>query len=153
MSQPSQGIQSPALPNASLNPETIKALTEKLLEFVQALAALNPEEPQEPAPPDIQEPAGEADQIRCYRVPSFMVAEEREILSAYQADDVVELLQKARDDFSLTTLFMRRFQDDFAIDGPTVQHIGESLARPLIMLNKACSILVDYEPQAREVSD
>ena len=153
MSQPSQSVQSPAPPNVTLNPETIKTLTEKLFEFAQALAALNQEEPPEPIPPDVPGPAEEDDQIRCYRVPSFMVAEEREILSAYQAEDVVELLQKARDDFSLTTLFMRRFQDDFAIDGPTVQHIGESLARPLVMLNKACSILVDYEPQARKVSD
>ena len=153
MSQQSQSVQLPASPPPTLRPETIKVLTEKLLECVQALTALNQEEPPEPAPPDVPPRTKEADQIRCYRVPGFMVAQEREILSAYQAEDVVALLQKARDDFSLTTMFMRRFHDDFAVDGPTVQHIGETLARPLVMLNKACSILVDYEPRHEAVSD
>jgi len=48
MSQQSQRVQSSSPPNASPNPETIKALTEKLLEFAQSLAALNQETPPEP---------------------------------------------------------------------------------------------------------
>jgi len=36
-----------------------------------------------------------------------MVLEEREILENYQAEDVVDLIRKARDDFSITSLFMR----------------------------------------------
>ena len=115
MSQTSQSVQ---LPHTTLSPEIIKSLTEKLQEIARTLATLGQENPPEPTPPDDPAPDEEPCQIRCYRVPAFMVAEEREILSHYQADDVVELLQKARDDFSLTTLLMRRFQGDFAIDAP-----------------------------------
>ena len=78
MSQTSQSVR---LPHATLSPELIKSLTEKLQEVAQTLAALCQEKPSEPAPPDDPTPDEETGQIRCYRVPDFMVAEEREILN------------------------------------------------------------------------
>ena len=82
-----------------------------------------------------------------------MVLEEQAILNEYKAEDVVDLIRKARDDFSITSLFMRRFSDDYNIDGFTVQHIGETMARPIAMLNKACSLFAAYEPQESEMED
>lgn len=131
------------------NPEALNMLAEKLHEttqallgFIQDISQLSPV-----TEPNHQSNEKEPDQTRCFRVPGFMVLEEREILETYQAEDVVDLIRKARDDFSITSLFMRRFSDDYSIDGFTVQHIGEIMARPIVMLNKACSILADYEPQ------
>lgn len=150
MSNQSQPIQPSAHTSATICSETINTLAEKLQEVAQRLLELSREEMPASDPDESPKPSKEPDQIRCYRVPGFMVLEEREILDEYRAEDVVDLIRKARDDFSITSLFMRRFSDDYSIDGFTVQHIGESMARPIAMLNKACSICADYEPQELE---
>ena len=142
-------VARPSSVNPPFNPEALSRLAEKLHETTQALLDFTKEIPQSSpsTEPNAQGNEKEPDQMRCFRVPGFMVLEEREILETYQAEDVVDLIRKARDDFSTTSLFMRRFSDDFSIDGFTVQHIGEIMHRPIVMLNKACSILADYEPQ------
>lgn len=139
-----------SLGNFQLNSNTLSKIVEKLHETTQALLDFTQEISQSPPVTESnhQGDEKEPDQVRCFRVPGFMVLEEREILETYQAEDVVDLIRKARDDFSITSLFMRRFSDDYNIDGFTVQHIGEIMHRPIVMLNKACSILADYEPQS-----
>ncbi len=141
--------------NPPFNPEALSRLAEKLHETTKALLDLTQDISQlSPATAlNPQADAKEPDQMRSFRVPGFMVLEEREILGQYQAEDVVDLIRKARDDFSITSLFMRRFNDDYCIDGFTVQHIGEIMHRPIVMLNKVCSILADYEPQHQDYGD
>ena len=152
MSNQSQQVQSSAH-SITLSHTTMNALAEKLQEVAQTILDLSKDYPTVPDPEASPERVKEPDQIRCYRVPGFMVLEEQAILNEYKAEDVVDLIRKARDDFSITSLFMRRFSDDYNIDGFTVQHIGETMARPIAMLNKACSIFADYEPQESEMED
>lgn len=149
MSNQSQQVPS-SVNSITLSHTTMNALAEKLQEVAQTILNLSQDSPTIPDPAEFPERVKEPDQIRCYRVPGFMVLEEQAILNEYKAEDVVDLIRKARDDFSITSLFMRRFSDDYNIDGFTVQHIGESMARPIAMLNKACSIFADYEPQMSE---
>jgi len=137
--------------HAQLNPEVLSSLADKLQAAAKALLTLT-RTIESPAPDSIpnqdSKKAPEPDQIRRYLVPGFIVKQENEILRQYRVENLVDFLKMARDDFTLTSMFMRGFHDDLEIDGSTVQHIGESLARPLTMLSKACAILNDFEPQS-----
>ena len=104
-----------------LNTETINELAEKLQEVTEALLALRQEDP--PAQDDETDeddtrprPPKEPDQIRCYRVPGFITRYEKEALEEHRADDLVELLRKARDEFHLTSFFLRNFSDEVEVN-------------------------------------
>jgi hypothetical protein len=159
MHSESERTSRPSSLHTQLSPEVLISLADKLQATAKALVALTHEF--EPPCPDSSlsdnlNKMPEPDQIRHFLVPGFIVRQEKEILRQFRAESLVDFLKMARDDFSLTTMFMRSFHDDLEIDGPTVQHIGESLARPLAMLNKACSLFNDFElqmPTPRRPSD
>lgn len=75
-------------------------------------------------------------------------------LEKNRAEDLLDLLQQAHEDFSLTSFLLRHFYDDVELTGYTLQRIGERLDRPVRTLNRLCSIFADYEPQTyTEIDD
>ena len=150
MSQQSPSAQPPTPPGVTLNPEIISVLAEKLQDFTQALLALGRQDPPTPTPPDAPPTPKEPDQIRCYRVPGFIVRCERETLEQHQVPDLVEFLRKARNDFHLTSVFLQNFPEDSELNGFFVQQVGERLAYPINMLNELCSIFADYKPHPEQ---
>ena len=150
MSQQAQSAQPPTPPGVTLNPETINALAEKLQEFTHALLALGHNDPPASTPPNTPPKPKEPDQIRCYRVPGFIVRCEREALEQHQVPDLVEFLRKARNDFHLTSVFLQNFPEDSELKGFFVQQIGERLTYPIGMLNDLCSIFADYTELEQE---
>jgi len=142
MPEQSQSVQPSAQPRATLSPSTIISLSEKFIEFLQALQNVNQEEPPESAH---QEASKKPDHIRCYRVPAFITRHEEEALTKYRTKNLLELLRKARDDFYLTSILMQNFHEDNEINGFTVQQIGERLDYPIRMLNDLCGIFADYK--------
>jgi len=151
MSEHAQSVQ-PQQSNATLNPAQLNALAEKFKELAQAIKALSQTESPEPISEEISKKSKEPDQIRCYRVPGFIVRYEQETLTEHRAADLLGLLRKARDDFHTTSTLLQNFHEDNLIDGFTVQQIGESLDHPLRMLNELCGIFADYKPLASEPS-
>lgn len=154
MSEQSQSAQPPTQSSATLSPASINALTEKFNEFIQALQNLNQVEEPAPASQDIPKKPKKPDQTRCYRVPGFITLREEEAVTNYRVKNLLELLRKARDDFYLTSIFLRSFHEDNEINGFMVQQIGERLDYPIRMLNDLCGIFADYKPhnQARDNS-
>ena len=147
MSEQSQSVQPLAQSRPELNPEIISDLTDKLNELVQALQIFNQEEAPEPPHEEIPKKPKRPDQIRCYRIPGFITRYEEEALTKYRAENLLELLRKARDDFYLTSTFMRNFHEDNQINGFMIQQIGERLDYPIRMLNDLCGIFADYKSQ------
>ena len=147
MSNQSQSARTAERSETPFSPESIKSLTAKLLELSEYLTAHDQGEPPEPAPQEARSQLKEADQIRCYRVPGFIVQDEREVLAEHQASDLLALLRKAREDVFLTSFLLQNFYEYVNVTGATLQQIGEHLDYPVRILNQLCSILVDYHPQ------
>ena len=152
MSNQSQHVQPSAQPNVTLSPETFRILAEKAQEFTQALLALNPEAPPDSQSLEIPKKEKEPDQIRCYRVPSYIVRDEKKAMRQYRAKDLLNLLQKAREDFHITSYLLKNFSDCESVDGYTLQQIGEHLEQPIRILTRLCSIFADYKPHKPEPS-
>ena len=150
MSEQSQSVQPSEQASATINPATINFLTEKFNEFIQSLQDLSPPEEPEPVHQDAPKKPKRPDQFRCYRVPGFITRYEDEALAKYRAENLLALLRKARDDFYLTSTFMRNFHEDNEINGFMIQQMGERLDYPIRMLNDLCGIFADYKPQTSE---
>lgn len=130
-------------------------LAEKLQQAAQALLAFAAKEQPEPAQrdaaaaasPKAAGPAGEVPhELRCYRVPSYMLKYEEETLAAHKAEDLSGLLDKVHDDLYVTAYLMEHFNDGEDIDGFTVQLIGDRLQTSVHVLSKVCSVLADFRP-------
>ena len=91
---------------------------------------------------DADKPTGE---IRCYRLPSYIVREEREILAKYKAEDFTAVLSDVYEDIYTTALLMRNFDESNQLDGFKIQMLAEHLLRPLDVLNKACALFADFD--------
>ncbi len=152
MSQQSQAYQ--ATPSTTpLNTETINGLAEKLQEVAKALLSLGQEdlsEPDDEIDEDAPRPPKEPDQIRCYRVPAFIAKVEQKALKEYKAENLLDFLQKAREEIFITAFLLRNFADYEDVTGYTLNQIGEHFERPLAMLNRLCSIVADYKPHPPE---
>ena len=131
------------------------ALAETLQQTARALlafAAGKEPEPAECAVPDASpvNPGGPAKEVphelRCYRVPSYMLKYEEETLAAHKAEDLSGLLDKVHDDLYVTAYLMEHFNDGEDIDGFTVQLIGDRLQTSVHVLSKVCSVLADFRP-------
>lgn len=85
-------------------------------------------------------------ELRCYRVPSYMLKYEEETLAAHKAEDLSGLLDKVHDDLYVTAYLMEHFEDGEDIDGFTVQLIGDRLQTSVHVLSKVCSVLADFRP-------
>lgn len=152
MSHHSQASQ--ATPSTThLNTETINELAEKLQEVAEALLTLGQEDPPEPdgeADENAPRPPKEPDQIRCYRVPAYIVKDEQSALKEHKAENLLDFLQKAREEIYITAYLLRNFTDYEYVTGYTLNQIGEHFDRPLAMLNRLCSIFADYKPHPLE---
>ena len=159
MSDPSLDAQrsQPRLipPAASPDFSHCAALAETLQQTARALlafAAGKEPEPAECAVPDASpvNPGGPAKEVphelRCYRVPSYMLKYEEETLAAHKAEDLSGLLDKVHDDLYVTAYLMEHFEDGEDIDGFTVQLIGDRLQTSVHVLSKVCSVLADFRP-------
>ena len=111
MSEHSQSVQTPQS-NATLNPTQLNALAEKFKELAQAIQAISQTESPKPISEEIPKKPKEPDQIRCYRVPGFIVRYEQETLTEHRAADLLGLLRKARDDFHTTSTLLQNFHED-----------------------------------------
>lgn len=159
MSDPSLDAQRsqprPIPPAASPDFSHCAALAETLQQTARALlafAAGKEPEPAECAVPDASpvNPGGPAKEVphelRCYRVPSYMLKYEEETLAAHKAEDLSGLLDKVHDDLYVTAYLMEHFEDGEDIDGFTVQLIGDRLQTSVHVLSKVCSVLADFRP-------
>lgn len=159
MSDPSLDAQRsqprPIPPAASPDFSHCAALAETLQQTARALlafAAGKEPEPAECAVPDASpvNPGGPAKEVphelRCYRVPSYMLKYEEETLAAHKAEDLSGLLDKVHDDLYVTAYLMEHFNDGEDIDGFTVQLIGDRLQTSVHVLSKVCSVLADFRP-------
>lgn len=156
MSKKSQDCQAETQSTATLSPEIIESLTEKLTEFIQTLSLLREEEPPDPPSPNASlHRLKEPDQIRSYRVPGFIVQEEQATMREHRTSDLLDLLHKAHENFFITSFLLRNFNVDEDLTGFRLQQIGQQLEYPIRMLNRACSLLGDYRPvsSSPETSD
>ena len=130
-------------------------LAEKLQQAAQALLAFAAKEQPEPAQrdtaaaasPKAAGPAGEVPhELRCYRVPSYMLKYEEEMLDAHRAKDLSGLLGKVYDNLYVTAYLMEHFGEAEDLDGFTIHLIGSSLQSSLHVLSKVCSVFADFRP-------
>ncbi len=152
MSHHSKASQA-TLSTAHLNTETINDLAEKLQEVAEALLALGQEDssaPDDETDEDAPRLPKEPDQIRCYLVPAYIVKEEQSALNEHKAENLLDFLQKAREEIYITAYLLRNFTDYEDVTGYTLNQIGEHFDRPLAMLNRLCSIFADYKPHPPE---
>ena len=140
MSDPSLDAQRsqprPIPPAASPDFSHCAALAETLQQTARALlafAAGKEPEPAECAVPDASpvNPGGPAKEVphelRCYRVPSYMLKYEEDVLDAHRAKDLSGLLGKVYDDLYVTAYLMEHFGEAEDLDGFTIHLIGSSL--------------------------
>ena len=159
MSDPSLDAQRsqprPIPPAASPDFSHCAALAETLQQTARALRAFAAGKEPEPAECAVPEaapvnPGGPAKEVphelRCYRVPSYMLKYEEETLAAHKAEDLSGLLDKVHDDLYVTAYLMEHFNDGEDIDGFTVQLIGDRLQTSVHVLSKVCSVLADFRP-------
>ncbi|UQZ87913.1 hypothetical protein C4J81_01235 [Deltaproteobacteria bacterium Smac51] len=147
MSQKSKKAHPPTQPDTNISPETINDFTEKLQELTEAVLALSqPSSTTEEPPHKKKEP----DQIRCYRVPGRVVREEQESLIEYKADNLLDILQKAHNEFFIISYLLRNFNECEDVAGEIMYQIGEHMAHPIDMLSRLCGMFVDYHPQSFE---
>jgi len=147
MSKQSQSIPAATPPGVTISFEAVDSITEKLQELTQVFLTLGREDSLKSSPAATPPKQKEPDQIRCYRVPGHIVKDERQALNEHQAKNLLDFLQKARDEFYITSLLLRNFADCSNVAGDTLQQIGEHLIRPIDMLTWLCSIFADYHPQ------
>ena len=159
MSDPSLDAQRsqprPIPPAASPDFSHCAALAETLQQTARALlafAAGKEPEPAECAVPDASpvNPGGPAKEVphelRCYRVPSYMLKYEEDVLDAHRAKDLSGLLGKVYDDLYVTAYLMEHFGEAEDLDGFTIHLIGSSLQSSLHVLSKVCSVFADFRP-------
>ncbi|UQZ88379.1 hypothetical protein C4J81_03815 [Deltaproteobacteria bacterium Smac51] len=145
MSNQSKKAQPPAQPSIDNIPETINELTEKSEELLtESLQALNQDEK-----PDLPTPENQ-EQIRCYRVTPFVLFEEGEALKEYRADNLLDLLQTACEDFNCLAFLLRNFNEDENVRGEWLQWFGRHMERPIEMLHRLLMVLGDFEPHTCE---
>ena len=85
-------------------------------------------------------------EIRCYRVPDFILEEEQEMLRQLDATDWKDLFYKVHDQLYTTIFLLKHFDDGEEVDGYTLNLIGETLGLHLDMLSRLCSIVSDFDP-------
>lgn len=85
------------------------------------------------------------EEIRCYRVPQYIVKREYDLLTQHEQDNFFCLVNRAYDDLSTTVMLMRNLDDEAGFSGFDVHLISELLSRPLGLLNSICSQFADFK--------
>ena len=133
-------------------PKNATALAEKLRETAAALLELaryTAEQAELEAPETPPRTPGNPDsEYRTYRIPRFIIEEERSLLESFNADDWQEVLHLARCRFQVITNLLLHYDEDRQVDGFFLNLLAESLLEPgLDTLNRLCSLLADFSPQ------
>lgn len=85
------------------------------------------------------------DELRTYRVPGFIINEERRLLKEHNAEDWQDLLYTSWDKLDILRTLMLHFDDSKELDGFFLNRIAEDLlAPPLDVLNHLCSLVADF---------
>lgn len=85
------------------------------------------------------------EEVRCYRLPQYIVKREHELLTQHKQDDFFCLMDRVYDDLAATILLMRNLDDGTDFSGFEVHLMSELLSRPLEVLSSICSQFTDFE--------
>ena len=85
------------------------------------------------------------DEIRCVRLPYYIVRREYELLQQHKLDKFAHLVNRVYEDLYTTILLMRHIDESTELTGFELRLISEHLSRPLNLLNSICSQLADFE--------
>lgn len=153
MSNPSQSIN-PLSP--SLLPLTdLTNLADKLQETAQALMAFSqagqslPDNEGEQG--GVEEPSKKPSAFRTYRLPWFIVDEEKEMLEVTGARDWQEMFHQTRCQLRTLATLMQHFDVSEEVDGFFLNQISETIMEPALdMLDRLCSLVADFREQPEE---
>jgi len=84
------------------------------------------------------------DEIRCFRIPDFIVKLEYNLCCHYKQENLVDLADTVRDDLLSITLLMKHFDASVDISGDDLHLLAGCLSRPLNVLQEVCAQLADY---------
>lgn len=128
-------------------------LAERLQNTAQALLAIGSpiatEPEDEPPPAEGKAPP----EIRSFRIPGFMVAEEKEMLELLKAESWQHMFDKTYEQLYTMALLMQHFEADEEIDGFSIQLMGNTLMAPLDMLSRLCCLIADFRPVSEDDSE
>lgn len=85
------------------------------------------------------------DEIRCYRLPSYIVEQEYKLLRSHQQNEFSYVVEQVYDELATTIMLMRNFNMSAEFSIFDLHMIGENLSRPLGTLRIICSQLADFE--------
>ena len=85
------------------------------------------------------------DELRCFRLPHYIVRQEYALLQQHKKESFFQLLDSVYDDFLATILLMRNLDDGAHLSGFQLHLISNNLSRPLDLLSYICSQLADFE--------
>ena len=85
------------------------------------------------------------DELRCFRLPHYIVRQEYILLQQHKKESFFQLLDSVYDDFLATILLMRNLDDGAHLSGFQLHLISNNLSRPLDLLSYICSQLADFE--------
>ena len=153
MSTPSQSINHPS--PSSLPLPDLTNLAEKLQETAQALMAFAqagqflPDNESEQG--EVEEPVKKPSEFRTYRLPWFIVDEEKEMLEVTGARDWQEMFHQTRCQLRTLATLMQHFDESEEVDGFFLNQIAENIMEPTLdMLDKLCSLIADFREQPEE---
>ena len=153
---PSPSRSSPSTPCFS-SPD-LAALAEKLRDTAEALLSFAQAIPRERHATDNctdeaadnskgqSDPEGRPYEVRSYPLSEAVLEQEREMLEAHKAENWQAVLHMLRARFETITLLLKHFDMGEEIDGFSLNQIAENLLEPILdMLNKLCSLVVDFD--------
>ena len=153
MSTPSQSINPSS--SSPLHFPELANLAEKLQETAQALMAFS--KIGQPLPDNENEQGGEDEPIkkpsefRTYRLPWFIVDEEKEMLEVTGAQDWQEMFHQIRCQLRTLATLMQHFDEYEEVDGFFLNQIAENIMEPTLdMLDRLCSLIADFREQPEE---
>lgn len=136
-------------PSARPLPDFV-ALAEKLQQIAQALLAAGPPAPVAESGDAPAVDAERPSEIRTYRVPDYIVEEERRLLVQHQAQSWQEMFDKACNHLHTLIFLLQHFETGASMDGYAVTLLGDTLMAPLDTLNSLCSLVADFRLQPEE---
>lgn len=133
----------------------LTSLAGKLQEAAQALMAFS--QSAQPLPDNegeqggMEEPAKKPSEFRTYRLPWFIVDEEKEMLEVTGARDWQEMFHQTRCQLRTLATLMQHFDVSEEVDGFFLNQIAENIMEPTLdMLDRLCSLVADFREQPEE---
>lgn len=145
-------------PNSQPSSPDIAAIAAMLNEAAQALLELgstrqvaaqdaagagNP--PPESAPKPAPEQAASAYEVRAYRIPRYILRDERKLLEMTGADELLDVLHKAYGHLHCLTILMKQYNPGENLCGFEVNDIADALSLPLRWLGSLISTFSGFE--------